>query len=79
VSDFLNNLKGYEQQLQFTKKELINTVSDFKTASLNNAANDAKVHRSLIGKIVLDPKLDPDPYGYHGIPLTTRLESMGWK
>ena len=30
------------------------------------------------GKIILDPKLDPDPYGQHGINLVTRLRAMGW-
>jgi hypothetical protein len=29
-------------------------------------------------KIVLDPKLDPDPYSYHGISLVDRLKAMGW-
>jgi hypothetical protein len=29
-------------------------------------------------KIVLDPKLDPDPWGYHGISLVDRLKAMGW-
>jgi len=29
-------------------------------------------------KIVLNPKNDPDPYGYHGLPLKYRLIMMGW-
>lgn len=29
-------------------------------------------------KIVLDPKLDPDPYNFHGMPLSYRLKCMGW-
>lgn len=35
-------------------------------------------NRSLEGKIVLDPKLDPDPYGNFGISLVDRLQAMGW-
>lgn len=34
-------------------------------------------HRAMKGMIVLDPKLDPDPYGSHGIALVDRLKAMG--
>jgi len=30
------------------------------------------------GKVILDLKHDPDPYGYHGFPLKYRLLYMGW-
>ena len=30
-------------------------------------------------KIILDPKKDPDPYGFHGMPLVYRLMCMGWR
>lgn len=30
------------------------------------------------GKVVLDLTKDPDPFGLHGIPLSTRLQYMGW-
>lgn len=33
---------------------------------------------SLKGMIVLDPSKDPDPYSLHGIPLSIRLQEMGW-
>jgi hypothetical protein len=39
---------------------------------------DSKYEQSMRGKVVLDLTKDPDPYGYHGIPLSTRLQFMGW-
>lgn len=33
---------------------------------------------SLAGKIILDPSKDPDPYSNHSIPLSVRLQHMGW-
>lgn len=71
MSDFLNQLRRFEQS--------INKDSSFQQAILTNAANDANVHRNLVGKIVLDPSKDPDPYSLHSIPLSTRLIEMGWK
>lgn len=71
MSDILNQIKKYEMQLK--------SDNDFKTAVMNNAADDANTHRSLIGKIILDPKKDPDPYSLHGIPLHIRLQEMGWR
>jgi len=32
----------------------------------------------LNNKIILDPRLDPDPYGYFNISLVDRLKAMGW-
>lgn len=34
--------------------------------------------KDMSGLVVLDLKKDPDPYGYHKIPLTHRLIAMGW-
>lgn len=62
-------------QIKTAKQECLS----LQQTVVSNAANDAKIHRSLVGKIILDPTLDPDPYGYHGIPLSTRLIEMGWK
>ena len=36
------------------------------------------LNMELDKKIVLDPRLDPDPYGYHSISLVDRLKAMGW-
>jgi len=33
---------------------------------------------SLKGMIVLDPSKDPDPYSLHDIPISVRLQEMGW-
>lgn len=75
MSDILNQIKRLEQ----TNQTLRCKVGSIQQASLKNAADDANTTRSLIGKIVLDPSKDPDPYSLHGIPLTTRLIEMGWR
>lgn len=35
-------------------------------------------HLETEGRIILDPMLDPDPFGNHGVPLHDRLAAMGW-
>lgn len=74
MSDFLNQLKKYDNKLQETRKE----SGSISQAALVNSANDSLIVRQLQGKIVLDPRKDPDPYSLHGIPLSVRLQEMGW-
>ncbi len=38
----------------------------------------AKLVDEQDGKVLLDPKKDPDPYGQHGVDLAYRLKVMGW-
>lgn len=49
-------------------------IKEITEISLREAAESKQIE----GKIVLDPKLDPDPYGYHGVSLVDRLRAMGW-
>ncbi len=37
------------------------------------------VERKYDNLVVLDPKLDPDPFGLHGMSLAYRLQCMGWR
>jgi len=74
MSNFLENLKTFEN----TTKNLVLSIKEDDRTTHQISLNDSKVVKSLRGKIVLDPKLDPDPYGYHGLPLAYRLECMGW-
>lgn len=53
-------------------------MNELNQQKLINASNDAQTVVNLKNKIILDPNKDPDPYGYHGIPLSTRLLEMGW-
>lgn len=70
-SNFINNLKELERK-------------DYPPTSVQHDDHvlahhlDSHLRESLKGKVVLDLTKDPDPYGYHGIPLSTRLQYMGW-
>ena len=37
------------------------------------------VERKYDNLVVLDPRLDPDPFGLHGMSLAYRLMCMGWR
>jgi hypothetical protein len=75
VSDFLNQLKLFEDTKQAIRKE----VDDLKMQVNLHTAEDRRTIQNLRGKIVLDPNKDPDPYSLHGISLSTRLIEMGWR
>lgn len=75
MSDFLSQLKRFEDTVQAQRK----TIEDIRVQNTTHTADDRKTLQSLRGKIVLDPRLDPDPYSLHGMSLSYRLESMGWK
>lgn len=75
MTDFLNNLRKIEGEQQ----EATRVVNDFREAVNQTSLAESRVQKSLVGKIILDPTLDPDPYGYHNIPLSVRLQTMGWK
>jgi len=72
ITHFINNLKTLEESTRPTQP------ISLKEAQQLNAISDSNVVRSLEGKIVLDPRKDPDPYGLHNIPLSVRLQYMGW-
>jgi hypothetical protein len=78
MTNIMNCLVGLENatkahRLELEKKDLtVKTACKFAEKQVNEA------YAMTDGKIVLDPKLDPDPYGYHGIPLSTRFAAMGW-
>jgi hypothetical protein len=75
MSDFLNQLKLFED----TKQAIRRGVDDLRMQVNLHTAEDRRTIQNLRGKIVLDPRLDPDPYSLHNIPLTTRLIEMGWR
>ena len=74
-SDFIQNLRTFENTYRNVKREL----GEFQDYSNLNSLQDGKIIQSLQGKIVLDPKLDPDPYSLHGMSLAYRLECMGYR
>ena len=71
----MQHLKTFEQSHNLVKRELY----EYQDYSYQISLQDGKVIQSLQGKIVLDPKLDPDPWGYHGMSLAYRLECMGYR
>jgi FlaG/FlaF family flagellin (archaellin) len=71
-SSFLNNLRELEH---IATVPIICSQHD---AHVVAQQTDSKYQLSMKGKVVLDLTKDPDPYGYHGIPLSTRLQYMGW-
>ena len=74
MSELLQHLKTFEDRHSIVKRELY----EYEGYSMTTILQDGKIVQSLQGKIVLDPKLDPDPWGYHGMSLAYRLECMGW-
>ena len=75
MSELIQHLKTFEQSHRMVKREL----DEFQDYSYQTILQDGKVIQSLQGKIVLDPTLDPDPWGYHGMSLAYRLECMGYR
>lgn len=68
-SNFINNLRELEGTIQQPSQH---------DAHVEAHRVISKFAIYMKGKVVLDLTLDPDPYGYHGIPLSTRLQYMGW-
>jgi hypothetical protein len=52
----------------------IRNKADFKSPVKLPDMNES----DMANTVTLDLRLDPDPYGYHKIPLTHRLIAMGW-
>ena len=71
-SDFLNNLRELEH---ITTVPISPTQHDSHIVAQQT---NSKYEQSMKGKVILDLTKDPDPYGLHGIPLSTRLQFMGW-
>ena len=74
MSELMQHLKTFEQSYRMVKREL----DEYEGYSRTTSLQDGKIVQSLRGKIILDPELDPDPWGYHGMSLAYRLECMGW-
>jgi hypothetical protein len=69
-------LNAFEDR-QRKVKEREDDLDDFEQRlRAENAAFDLIMSGHAI---LLDVRKDPDPYGYHNIPLATRLQCMGWK
>ena len=68
-SSFLNNLRELEGAIQQPTQHDAHVIAQQIVS---------KFTEDMKGKVVLDLTKDPDPYGYHGIPLSTRLQYMGW-
>lgn len=71
-SDFLNNLRELEH---IATVPIICSQHDSHVVAQQT---HSKYEQSMKGKVILDLTKDPDPYGLHGIPLSTRLQYMGW-
>lgn len=72
ILDDIRRVEAERVNWQFSSEDL-----DDAAQSREAAVNEAWEKR-LSGKIILDPKLDPDPYGDHRIALVDRLKAMGW-
>lgn len=61
---------------------LIDDIARMEAAAKSHFTKPVKIEEPkrepLTDKIVLDPNLDPDPYGYHGMSISHRLKCMGW-
>ena len=75
MSELMQHLKTFEQSHRMVKREL----DEYQDYPYITRLQNVKVVQSLQGKIILDPKLDPDPWGYHGMSLAYRLECMGYR
>ena len=75
MSNILETLKGEPDRLKPLLEE------NARLRRLYEYATDStlELRKKNDGLIILDPKLDPDPYGFHGMPVWQRLEAMGWK
>jgi len=75
---FLRDLQVVDEArkaLQEKNSELLIQVRDLQ-AEVRHLK--AKLVDEQDGKVLLDPKKDPDPYGQHGVDLAYRLRVMGW-
>lgn len=79
MTTILQQIAGLENGARAHKA----VVSNLHTIAERHKQDAADARDSLLDytsdKIVLDPKLDPDPYGNFGMSLTYRLQCMGWR
>lgn len=68
-SNFINNLRELEGNVPQPTQHDAHIIAQQIVS---------KYTVDMKGKVVLDLTKDPDPYGLHGIPLSTRLQYMGW-
>jgi len=68
-SNFINNLRELEGNVPQPSQHDAHVMAH-QTVS--------KYTVDMKGKIVLDLTKDPDPWGYHGMSLSYRLQVMGW-
>jgi hypothetical protein len=76
VTNILHEIEQLENDAESLGAKLVyqkTTIQD-----LEGSLKDAN-RRPSDDKIVLDPKLDPDPYGHHNMSLVYRLQCMGWR
>ena len=75
MSEILNHIHGADTDRRgIPSMEIVLR----RTVQHVNEAEEQRA-RDLRGKIILDPKKDPDPWGLHGISLRHRLLCMGWE
>jgi len=65
----------------FTEKDIIELQKNLTEAEIEieNLQDDKdELKEELKDSKRISWRDDPDPYGYHGIPIVTRLEEMGY-
>jgi hypothetical protein len=76
MTNILRDIERADLEREELRSSTKGTV-DAVTAQMERAR--LEFHRAMKDMIVLDPKLDPDPYGSFGIALVDRLKAMGWR
>lgn len=64
------------RETRFSLQDVDEAVAEAVAEQMQRA--EQEFYKAMKDKIVLDPKLDPDPFGAHGIALVDRLKAMGW-
>lgn len=68
IEEALEIIEEQKEKIEELEKELVDVKRELDVAELALADEEEKN---------LDYRNDPDPYGYHGLDLTHRLEAIG--
>lgn len=74
----LRDIRKAELEAQTNRATLLRLQEENQKTRDLIADETNRLNVELEKKVVLDLRLDPDPYGNHGISLVDRLRAMGW-
>ena len=68
----------FRRKIESKLSEIKRLNSDITSLMDSLDEEESKSEIPIMRRIAIDSSRDPDPYGYHGLPLWHRLESMGF-